>query len=354
MRCLLLLPILTAMVFGRQPVRARQGMVVTQEPIATDVGVEILKQGGNAVDAAVAVGFALAATYPFAGNIGGGGFMLIRLADGRTSFMDFREKAPASASRDMYLDAVGNPTKESIEGWRSSGVPGTVRGLALAHQKYGKLGWDALVQPAVDLAQNGFPVSYALAESLKAKHTLADDPNSKRIYLNDGAGFQAGDIFKQPELATTLGRIKTNGAKDFYEGETAQLLASAMAQHGGLVTLADLKNYQAVERQPLSGSYRNYTVISAPPPSSGGIGTLQMLGMLEGSGYEKSGAGSAASIHYVAEVMRRQGARFETARSRLHPRASSHHRSPCYIQRGAQARSSVRGKLGDDSFFDCG
>ena len=293
------------MVFGRQPVRARQGMVVAQEPIAADVGVDVLKQGGNAVDAAVAVGFALAATYPFAGNIGGGGFMLIRLADGRTSFIDFREKAPAAASRDMYLDASGNPTHESVEGWRSSGVPGTVRGLAFAHQKYGKLNWEALVQPAVDLAQNGFPVSYALSESLKAKRTLADDSNSKRIYLNDGAGYQVGDIFTQPELAATLGRIKKLGPKDFYEGETARLLADAMAKHGGLVTLADLKNYEAVERQPLSGSYRNYTVISAPPPSSGGIGLLQMMGMLEGSGYEKSGAGSAASIHYVAEVMRR-------------------------------------------------
>jgi gamma-glutamyltranspeptidase/glutathione hydrolase len=305
MRCLLLLPILTAMVFGRQPVRARQGMVVAQEPLATDVGVEVLKHGGNAVDAAVAVGFALSATYPFAGNIGGGGFMLIRLADGRTSFIDFREKAPAAASRDMYLDATGNPTRESLEGWRSSGVPGTVRGFALAHQKYGKRNWEALVQPAVDLAQNGFPVSYALAESLKAKRTLADDPSSKKIYLNGGLGFQVGDILKQPELAATLGRIQTLGAKDFYEGETAQLLAKAMAQHGGLITLDDLKNYQAVERQPLSGSYRNYTVISAPPPSSGGIGLLQMMGMLEGSGYEKSGAGSAASIHYVTEVMRR-------------------------------------------------
>ncbi len=305
MRALLLLPILAGMVFGRQPVRARQGMVVAQEPIAADVGVEILKQGGNAVDAAIAVGFALSATYPYAGNIGGGGFMLIRLADGRTTFIDFREKAPAAASRDMYLDANGNPTKESIEGWRSSGVPGTVRGFELAHNKYGHLKWDALVQPATELAQKGFPVSYALAESLKAKRSFADDPNSKKIFQNNGAGFQAGDILQQPELAATLQRIRSLGAKDFYEGQTAHLLADAMAKHGGLVTLADLKNYQAVERVPLTGSYRNYTVISAPPPSSGGIGLLQMLGMLDGSGYEKSGAGSAASIHYVAEVMRR-------------------------------------------------
>jgi len=189
----------------------------------------------------------------------------------------------------MYLDANGNPTHDSIEGWRSSGVPGTVRGFALAHEKYGSLKWDTLVHPAVDLAQNGFPVSFALSESLKAKRTLADDVNSKRIFLNEGAGFQAGDILKQPELGATLGRIEKLGAKDFYEGETAKLLAEAMSHHGGLVTLADLKNYQAVERVPLTGSYHNYTVISAPPPSSGGIGLLQMMGMLEGSGYEKSG-----------------------------------------------------------------
>jgi gamma-glutamyltranspeptidase/glutathione hydrolase len=301
MRALLLLPILTAMVFGRQPERARKGMVVAQEPIAADVGVDILKQGGNAIDAAVAVGFALSATYPFAGNIGGGGFMLIRLADGRTTFIDFREKAPAAASRNMYLDAAGNPTRESLEGWRSSGVPGTVRGFELAHNKYGHLKWDAVVQPAAELARKGFPVSYALAESLKAKRTLANDPESKKTFVN----VQVDDTLKQPALASTLERIQKLGAKDFYEGETARLLAEAMANNGGLITLDDLKNYQAVERVPLTGSYRNYTVVSAPPPSSGGIGILQMLGMLDGSGYEKSGAGSAASIHYVTEVMRR-------------------------------------------------
>jgi gamma-glutamyltranspeptidase/glutathione hydrolase len=180
-----------------------------------------------------------------------------------------------------------------------------VRGLELAHRRYGHLNWEALVKPAVDLARQGFPVSYALAESLKAKRTLADDLNSKRIYLNAGANFQVGDIFKQPELAATLERIEKMGANDFYEGETAQRLAEEMARHGGLITAADLKNYQAVERLPLRGTYRNYTVISAPPPSSGGIGLLQMLGMLEDSGYEKSGAGSAASFHYEAEVMRR-------------------------------------------------
>ena len=272
---------------------------------AAEAGVEILKQGGNAVDAAIAVGFALAVTYPFAGNLGGGGFMLIRMADGRTSFVDFREKAPAAATRNMYLDANGNPTRDSLDGWRSAGVPGTVRGFELAHQRYATKKWDALVAPAIDLARQGFPVSYALMEQLKAKKSLANDPNSKHIYQKDGAGFDVGDTLKQPELAQTLERIQKLGAKDFYEGETAHQLARAMADNGGLITLDDLKNYSAVERRPLLGTYKNYTVISAPPPSSGGIGIVQMLGMLDGSGYEKSGAGSAATIHYLTEVMRR-------------------------------------------------
>ena len=283
-------------------------MVVAQEPIATDVGVQVLKNGGNAVDAAVAVGMALAVTYPFAGNLGGGGFMLIRLADGRTTFVDFREKAPGRASHDMYLDASGKPTKDSIVGWRAAGVPGTVRGLELAHKKYGKAPWADLVNPAVKLANDGFPVSYALSTSLKGKQTnehLGAFPESKRIFLRNGKHFEMGDTFKQPELATVLGRIAKQGAKDFYEGETAKKLAAEMALNGGLVNLDDLKNYQAVERVPLSGKYKGYEVITAPPPSSGGIGVLQMMGMLEGTNYQKSGHGSAASYHYLAEVMRR-------------------------------------------------
>jgi gamma-glutamyltranspeptidase/glutathione hydrolase len=280
-------------------------MVVAQEPIAADIGVEVLKHGGNAIDAAVAVGFALCATYPFAGNIGGGGFMLIRMADGRTTFIDFREKAPAAASHDMYLDANGNATRESIEGWRSVGVPGTVKGFDLATRKYGTKPWADLVAPAVDLARNGYVVSPALMDSLKGSRSLAANPDSKRIFQKDGSYYQAGDTLRQPELAVTLQRIQKQGPKDFYEGETARLLVDQMAKHGGLITLDDLKNYNAVERAPLTGTYKNYEVITAPPPSSGGIGILQMLKMLEGTGYEKSGAGSAASIHYVTEVMRR-------------------------------------------------
>lgn len=290
---------------ARQPVRARHGMAVAMEGIAADVGVAVLKQGGNAVDAAVAVGFALEVTHPFAGALGGGGYMLIRLADGRTTFIDFREKAPAKASHDMYLDADGKLTRDSLEGWRSSGVPGTVRGFELAQSKYGKLKWADDLAPAIALASKGFPMSYALGESLRNSRPLAKDDESKRIYLNNGNYYEMGDVFTQPDLARTLTRISEGGANEFYEGETAKTLAAEMEKHGGLITLADLKDYAAIEHAPLTGNYRNYTVITAPPSSSGGITLLQMLGMLEGSGYEKTGFGSAATIHYVAETMRR-------------------------------------------------
>ena len=286
-------------------------MVVAQEPFATEVGVEVLKRGGNAVDAAVAVGMTLAVTYPYAGNLGGGGFMLVRLADGRTTFIDFREKAPGRASHDMYLDPTGKPTRDSLVGWRASGVPGTVRGLELAHKKYGKAAWADLLTPAVKFASEGFPVSYAMSTSLKSKQStehLGAFPESKRIFLRNGKAFEMGDTLKQPELAVVLGRIAKQGAKDFYEGETARKLAAEMAANGGLVNLDDLKNYQAVERVPLTGKYKGYEVITAPPPSSGGIGVLQMMGMLEGTNYEKSGSGSAASYHYLAEAMRRYNA----------------------------------------------
>jgi gamma-glutamyltranspeptidase / glutathione hydrolase len=290
---------------AREPVRARHAMVTVQEPIAADVGVQVLREGGNAVDAAIAIGFALAVTHPYAGNLGGGGFMLIRLADGRSTFIDFRERAPGKASRNMYLDASGKPTRESLDGWKSSGVPGTVRGFELAHRKYGTRKWADLLEPAAGLATRGFPVSYALAESLKAAGNLPQDAESKRIFLKGGVYWSAGETLAQPELARTLTRIAQNGAKEFYEGETALKLADAVSRHSGLITLSDLKNYSAVERAPLTGTYRGYGIVASPPPSSGGIGILQMLGMLEGSGYEKSGAGSAATIHYLAEVMRR-------------------------------------------------
>ena len=299
--CLALPPAVHA---TRQPVHARHGMVVAMESIGADAGVSVLQKGGNAVDAAVALGFALAVTHPFAGNIGGGGYMLIRLADGRATFIDFRERAPEKASRNMYLDAAGNLTRDSVEGWRSSGVPGTVRGFEMALAKYGKRSWAETLAPAIELAK-GFPVSYPISESLKGSRSLAAAPESKRIFQKSGAFFQPGETLAQPELAQTLERLAKNGPNEFYEGETATRFAAEMAQHGGLITAADLKGYKAIERTPLTGTYKGYTVITAPPSSSGGIAVLEMMGILEGTGYEKAGAGSASAIHWGAEAMRR-------------------------------------------------
>jgi len=304
-RGFLLVPLVVGILSAHEPVRARHGMVVADEPLAADVGLAVLKSGGNAVDAAVAVGFALAVTHPFAGNLGGGGFMLVRFADGRSTFIDFRERAPERATRDMYLDAQGNPTQESVDGWRAVGVPGSVRGFELAQSKYGTQKWGELIAPAIALASSGFPLSYKSSELLRHAQNLAEDPESKRIFQKGGAYHDAGDVFVQPELAATLKRIAASGAREFYEGETAHRLVSEMAKHRGLLTSADLERYHAVERTPLTGSYRGLTILTAPLPSSGGIGILQMLGMLEDSGYQTPGAGSAAAIHYTAEVMRR-------------------------------------------------
>lgn len=290
---------------ARQPVRARQGMVVAMEAIAADAGVNVLRNGGNAVDAAIATGFTLAVTHPYAGNLGGGGYMLIRLADGRTSFIDFRERAPERASHDMYLDSDRHLTLDSVEGWRSSGVPGTVRGFELAHSKFARLKWSEDMAAAIELASKGFPVSWALSDSLRNARNLPTNDESKRIFLKDGAYYDVGETLVQPDLAKTLTRISKDGASEFYEGETGRILAAEMEKNGGLITLSDLKNYKAIEREPLTGSYRNYTVLTAPPSSSGGVTLLQMLGMLDGSGYQKAGFGAAATIHYEAEVMRR-------------------------------------------------
>jgi gamma-glutamyltranspeptidase/glutathione hydrolase len=291
--------------WSAQPVRAKRGMVVTREPHATGIGVKVLDSGGNAVDAAVAVGFALAVTHPSAGNIGGGGFMLIRFADGRSTFIDFRERAPGDASRNMYLDAAGKATQDSLVGYRAAGVPGTVRGLEFASKKYGRKHWADLVRPAVDLASRGFPLSFAQAEALHRAHTLDRFPESARIFRRNGNFYDAGEIMIQPELGRTLDRIARRGARDFYEGETARLLAGDMQEHGGHITLDDLKNYAAIERAPLKGAYRGHEILTAPPPSSGGVGILQMLGVLEGTSFQKSGAGSATAVHFMAEAMRR-------------------------------------------------
>jgi gamma-glutamyltranspeptidase/glutathione hydrolase len=300
---LLALPLPT---FARHPVRERHAMVVAQQPNATDVGVAVLKSGGNAVDAAVAVAFALAVTHPTAGNLGGGGFLLLRTASGEATFFDFREKAPAQSTRDMYVDpATGKLTRDSVVGWRAAGVPGTVHGLWTAHKKYGTKRWADLLLPAIKLAK-GFEVSYRLAESLEGTSKLLSQfPESNRIFLRNGRYYEKGETFTQPELARTLQRIARYGATDFYEGQIARKFAAEMKANGGLITLEDLKAYRTAERKPLTGTYKGHQIITAPPPSSGGLGILQMMGMLEGTNYEAAGAGSAAAIHYVAEAMRR-------------------------------------------------
>jgi len=292
-------------VWAAHPVRARHGMVVTVEPHATAVGVGILQAGGNAVDAAVAVGFALAVTHPGAGNLGGGGFMLLRMADGRTTFIDFRERAPLAATRNMYVDAAGKATRESMVGYRASGVPGTVRGMEYAWQKFGTKKWDELVGPAAELASKGYALTDAEATSMQgAARGLSPYPDSNRIFLRGGKYYEMGDTFVQADLGRVLERMARLGAKVFYEGETAALLAEDQKEHGGLITLEDLKSYKAIERKPLTGKYRGYDIITAPPPSSGGVGILQMLGVLEGTGFEKAGAGSATAVHYMTEAMR--------------------------------------------------
>jgi gamma-glutamyltranspeptidase / glutathione hydrolase len=293
----------------RAPVEAEHGLVTSASTLASDVGVDILEQGGNAADAAVAVALTLAVTYPRAGNLGGGGFAVIRLADGRATSVDFRETAPSGAFRDLYLDAQGNviPGKSTV-GLAAAGIPGTVAGLALIHQKYGsgRLTWAQLVAPAQRLAAQGFPVTAALARDMRASADLLSRfPESRRIFLRDGHFYRAGDRFRQPDLAATLARLQRRGPREFYVGKTAQLIASEMATHGGLVTTADLADYHAVERVPLHGSYRGYDILTMPPPSSGGVALLEMLGMLEPRDVAGLGLNSAAKIHLFAEVMRR-------------------------------------------------
>jgi gamma-glutamyltranspeptidase/glutathione hydrolase len=304
--CLLSTETLPSALCAKEPVRAAHGMVVAQEPIAADTGLAVLQAGGNAVDAAIAVGFALAVTHPMAGNLGGGGFMLVRLANGKSTFFDFREAAPAKANRDMYLGPDGNPTKDSIFGWRSSGVPGSVAGFEAAYKKFASKPWKELMAPSVKLAREGFPVSRTLAESLTGRQNpIAADPESTRIFLRDHNPYKAGETLKQTDLADTLERIQKEGARGFYEGETAKRLEADMAAHGGLITAEDLKNYKAIERVPLEGNYKDFHIITAPPPSAGGIGLLQMMGMLTGTHYDSDGANSPKAVHYEAEAMRR-------------------------------------------------
>lgn len=293
----------------RQPVESTRGMVTSASEVASRIGVEILQKGGNAVDAAVATGLALAVTYPRAGNLGGGGFLLLRLADGRSTAIDFRERAPGGANRDMYLDAEGNVVAgRSTVGHLATGVPGTVAGFALALEKYGsgRISWADVVEPARRLAAEGITVTPALARDLRASENLLGKfPESKRIFLRDGRFYEAGERFIQDDLARTLGRLKSEGPREFYEGETARLMAADMAAQGGLITINDLKDYRVVERAPVRGSYRRHEILTMPPPSSGGIALLQMLGMIEPHDVATLGHNSAAKIHLFAEAMRR-------------------------------------------------
>ncbi|MFZ4793505.1 MAG: gamma-glutamyltransferase [Blastocatellia bacterium] len=296
---------------ARPPVRGKHGMVSSVSEIASRVGVDVLKRGGNAVDAAVAVGLALAVVWPSAGNIGGGGFMVIRMADGRTTAIDYREMAPAAAHRNVYLDEKGEYIKESSQyGHRAAGVPGTVAGMALALEKYGRLKWATVIEPARRLAAEGFPVWYQLERSLKGSSTqLSRYPETKRIFLRDGKPYETGEIFRQPELAAVLTRLKSFGPREFYSGRTARLIEAAMKRAAGngtpWMTVEDLKNYRAVERTPLRGNYRGYEVITMPPPSSGGIAMLAMLNILERYDLKGMGAGSSAALHLQVEAMRR-------------------------------------------------
>src|SRR6266481_3895865 len=292
-----------------RPTHAPHAMVASVHELASRAGVEMLHSGGNAIDAAVATGFALAVVHPQAGNLGGGGFLLLRNAAGETHFIDFREKAPAAATENMYLDAQGDVIPESsnqssVVGYNAVAVPGSVAGLVFAEKKYGKLSLEKVIAPAIKLARDGFPLAYEDTQDLRKDKYLAQFPESKRIFLRDGNYYQPGDLFKQPELARTLERIAKD-PDDFYHGALARELAAAIHKGGGLITTGDLAAYEVKEREPIRGSYRGYDIISAPPPSSGGVALIEILNILEGFDLAKFGNRSAQTIHLEAEAFRR-------------------------------------------------
>ncbi len=293
---------------GRLPAPAKNGMVVSSHYTGSEAGNQILKQGGNAIDAAIATAFALAVTLPSAGNLGGGGFLLYHSADGEVTSFNFREKAPLAATVDMYLtDDATIRDNSNHEGPLSVGVPGTVAGLWLAHQRLGKLPWKELLKPAIKLAQKGFPSTWAMQPFLKS---LSKDwskyPSTARVFLKDGRTlYEPGEIFKQTDLAATLKRIQKKGRDGFYQGKTADLIAEYMRQVGGLITREDLASYRAEEQPAVHGTYRGYDVYGMGPPSSGGIGVIEMLNILEGFDLKKMGHNSAQYLHLLTEAMRR-------------------------------------------------
>lgn len=293
---------------GRTPVRARQGMVASAHALASQVGTDVLGRGGNAVDAAVATAFALAVTFPSAGNIGGGGFLVYHGDDGAVTSFNFREKAPLAATETMFLGPDGTVrAKSNQEGPLSVGVPGTVAGLWLAHRRLGRLPWRDLVEPAVRLAEEGFPVSWEMTGFLDWLADFQEDhPSTARAFLKEGAvPYEAGEILRQPDLARTLRRIRDEGHDGFYRGETARLFAAYMRETGGLITEEDLARYEAVEQPPIHGTYRGYDVYAMAPPSSGGVVLVEMLNILEGYDLARIGHNSALYMHLLTEAMRR-------------------------------------------------
>ena len=290
----------------QQPVRSSEGMVASQNDVASHVGAAVLGDGGTAIDAAIATAFALAVTHPTAGNIGGGGFIVFRPAAGAPEAYDFREMAPAKASASMFLKDGTYSSDVHHNGYLSVGVPGTVAGLHLAWKEHGRLPWPRLVAPAIALARDGFVVTEGLARSLRGVlKSMEAYPASIAQFSKAGTPYAAGDVLKQPDLARTLQRIADQGPAGFYEGETAALVEKEMAAHGGLITRADLKAYQPKKRTPATGTYRGYEIISMPPVSSGGVGLIEQLNMLEGFDLKASGFRSAASVHQIVEAMRR-------------------------------------------------
>jgi gamma-glutamyltranspeptidase/glutathione hydrolase len=287
-----------------RPAHAPKAMVTSVQHNATDAGNEVMKAGGNAVDAAVAVGFALAVTHPQAGNLGGGGFLLVRFAKGDVHFLDYREKAPDRATANMYLDAQGNVIPDaSLVGYKAVGVPGSVAGMVYAQKKWGKLSLARVMAPAIRLARDGFVLSYEDAQDLHDKD-LAKFPESRRVFQRGGNYYQPGEVFRQPDLARTLERIAKN-PDDFYKGEMAKQIAAAVQKGGGLITAEDLASYNVVERAPIRGTYRGFEIYSAPPPSSGGVALVEMLNILEAYDLRSLGNRSAESIHLTVEAMKR-------------------------------------------------
>ncbi|MCP5064422.1 MAG: gamma-glutamyltransferase [Ignavibacteriae bacterium] len=289
-----------------KPVKAKNGMVVSASKIASEVGTQILKDGGNAIDASVAVGFALAVTYPFAGNLGGGGFMVLHLKDSKSTTIDFREKAPLSARQDMYLNENGNFVPElSQTGETSAGVPGSVAGLIYALEKYGTFPLAKVIQPAIDLAKNGWALDDRSAESFKRTlPKFLKYSSSAKIFSKNGEAFNQGETFFQKDLAWTLEQIKKNGVDGFYKGKVAELLVKQVKGNGGYITLKDLEKYNPIEREPIYGTYRGHKIISMPPPSSGGIALVELLNILENFTIEKNEWNSSSYINKLVEAMK--------------------------------------------------